>query len=79
MTSEMVRHYFSTWIQLRHYELNLIAPEPFEMMVGVLLSRGADSVRAWDTSMVAIQGQIDIEPETVKIWRRVWSEDSASR
>jgi hypothetical protein len=79
MTSEMVRHYFSTWIQLRHYELNQTAPEPFETTVGVLLSRRADGIRAWDTSMVAIQGHVDIEPETLKIWRRVWSQDNAPR
>jgi len=71
-TSDSVRGAFSTWIQLRHYELGHSAPGRFGTSVGVLLSRRTDGARPWDTSMVAIQGDIDIDPETLRIWRRIW-------
>jgi hypothetical protein len=28
-------------------------------------------------SSVAMQGQIDIEPQILEVWRRVWSQDNA--
>ncbi len=76
-TSDTVRAAFSTWIQLRHYELGHSAPGRFETSIGVLLSRRTDGVRGWDTSMVAIQGPIDIDAETLVIWRHLWSPANA--
>jgi len=71
-TSLTVRDAFGTWVQLRHYDLHQAAPGSFDTTVGVLLSRRTDGIRDWDTSMVAMQGPIDLEPDTLEIWRRVW-------
>jgi hypothetical protein len=45
-TSETIRDAFSTWVQLRHYELIKAAAEPFDTTGGVLLSRRTDGARA---------------------------------
>ncbi len=75
---EQMQVSFSAWVQLRHHDLQAQTGEIDDSMtVGVLLTPRPDGGRRWDTTMVAVQGDLGLTTEQVTTWRRVF--DDASR
>jgi hypothetical protein len=64
---------FSCWAQLRHHDLQLLSGEVDDSVtVAVLLTPRPDGHRRWDTTLVAIQGDLALTNEQVTAWRRVF-------
>jgi hypothetical protein len=70
---EMVRTAFACWAQLRHYDLQTVTGEVNDSItVGVLLSPRPDGDRRWDTTLVAVQGDLRLTDEQLAEWRRLF-------
>jgi hypothetical protein len=76
---ELVQATFSAWVQLRHHDLQAQTGEIEESItVAVLLTPRPDGGRRWDTTMVAVHGDLGLAEEQVTTWRRVF-DDASSR
>jgi hypothetical protein len=69
------RDAFGAWAQLRHHELHELLGQDF-LTVAVLLTPSTSDSRPWDTSMVAIQGDLQLDDEAVSQLRSVWNNDA---
>jgi hypothetical protein len=73
--SEMHKDGFSTWVQLRHHELQQITGEVDDLTtVAVVLTPRSDGVRSWDTTMIAVSGDLGLTEEEVETYRELWTE-----
>lgn len=74
---ELVQATFSAWVQLRHYDLQAQTGEvEGSVTVGVLLTPRPDGNRRWDTTMVAVRGDLGLAEEQITTWRRVIDDGS---
>lgn len=64
---------FKSLVQFRHYELGQ-ACGTFDGLttVGVLLTPRQDGRRPWDTSVTRVWGDVDYEPGSAEVMRRLW-------
>jgi hypothetical protein len=72
---------FRYWTMLRHHDLteaNLSSPRGVRRTVAVLLTPRLDGRRPWDTSVLMLQGDIDLQPDEVAQMRRLWSTNEAA-
>jgi len=76
---ELVQGTFSTWVQLRHHDLQTQTGEIDQSItVAVLLTPRPDGGRRWDTTMVAVHGDLGLSEEQITTWREVF-DDASSR
>jgi hypothetical protein len=75
-SSEMHRDIFSWWVQLRHHQLQQITGIDDLTTVGILLTHRADGKRPWDTTMVAVRGDLALTDEEIETYERMWDRDS---
>jgi hypothetical protein len=79
--SEMHREAFRQWALLRHHELCTHQQVPFRDLntVAVLLTpRWNGGARLWDTTTVALQGELDLEEEELAQMRNLWNRRNAA-
>lgn len=74
--SEAHQAAFGAWVQLRHHELQEMTGG-FEdaTTVGVLLTPRHQGRRPWDTTMVAVSGDLGLDDEQLASYREVWPTD----
>ena len=71
--SEDIRGAFSTWVQLKHHDLQQITGEHESLItVGVLLTPRADDRRPWDTTMCAVAGDLKLTADELSAYRNLW-------
>lgn len=71
--SDDIRGAFSTWVQLKHHDLQQITGEHESLItVGVLLTPRADDRRPWDTTMCAVAGDLKLTAEELDAYRNLW-------
>jgi hypothetical protein len=71
---ELSQEMFSTWVQLRHHQIQQhISHNDILATVGVLLTPRDDGQRVFDTTMVAIRGDLGLTDEEVATYERIWS------
>jgi hypothetical protein len=69
----LVQKAFGGYVSLRHQQHLEVMPERIEMMtVGVLLTPRGDGRRAWDTTVVATQGDQRIDDDERALLQRLW-------
>ncbi len=74
MFSELTREAFRQWVMLRHHEFSIaLGSSKGLMSVGVLLTPRHDGLRPWDTTIYAVDGDLDLTPEEVRSMAKVWS------
>jgi hypothetical protein len=70
---EMVRTAFSCWAQLRHHDLQQATSQVDDSItVAILLTPRPDGHRRWDTTLVAVQGDLALTDEQLTAWRSVF-------
>lgn len=77
--SQMHRDLFGWWVQLRHHQLQQIVGLDDMTTVGILLTHRADGQRPWDTTMVAVRGDLGLTEEEIEQYKTVWDGDSRVR
>jgi hypothetical protein len=70
--SEMHHDLFGCWVQLRHYEHCQVRGDSEVTTVGVLLTPRNDGVRAFDTTMFAVRGELEFSDEELEALREAW-------
>jgi hypothetical protein len=71
--SEMHKDMFGWWVQLRHYDHQQLLDDPDELLtVGVLLTPRYDGKRAFDTTMIAVGGELDFSESELALLRDAW-------
>jgi len=70
--SEMHRDLFGWWVQLRHYQHCELRGDTDVTTVGVLLTPRHDGVRAFDTTMSAVRGELEFSDEELEALRQAW-------
>lgn len=70
--SEMHRDLFGWWVQLRHYQHRELRGDTDITTVGVLLTPRHDGVRAFDTTMSAVRGELKFSDEELHARRQAW-------
>lgn len=70
--SKMHRDLFGWWVQLRHYEHCQVRGDNDVTTVGVLLTPRHDGVRAFDTTMVTVRGELQFSEEELQALRQAW-------
>jgi hypothetical protein len=71
--SDMHRDLFGWWVQLRHYDYHQVRGGADDLMtVGVLLSPRTDGVRAFDTTMYAVRGELQFSDDELRALREAW-------
>jgi hypothetical protein len=68
------REAFRQWAMLRHHELMEIVGSHELATVAVLLTPRFDGLRPWDTSLIALRGDLDLAPDDVAAVRAFWSQ-----
>jgi hypothetical protein len=74
--SEAHQWAFSTWVQLRHHELQQITGDMSLTTVGVLLTPRGDGSRPWDTTVSAVRGDLRLSDDEAAQYRELWPLDS---
>jgi hypothetical protein len=69
---EDIRGAFSTWVQLRHHDLQQITGELESLITGVLLTPRADQRRPLDTTMCAVAGELKLPADELSAYRNLW-------
>jgi hypothetical protein len=74
--SQMIRDLFSWWAQLRHHDLQQATAIDGRSLttVAILVTPRRDGVRPWDTTMMALPADAQIDSENVALFRQVWSQ-----
>ncbi len=76
---ELVQATFSAWVRLRHRDRQTQTGEIEQSItVAVLLTPRPDGGRRWDTTMIAVQGDLGLTEEQITTWRQV-IDDASSR
>jgi len=76
---ELVQATFSAWVQLRHHDLQAQTGEIEQSItIAVMLTPRPDGDRRWDTTMVAVHGDLELTEEQLTTWRQV-IDDASSR
>lgn len=70
--SEMHRELFGWLVQLRHYDHCHVRGDNDITTVGVLLTPRSDGVRAFDTTMFAVRGELHFSDEELRALRDTW-------
>jgi hypothetical protein len=71
--SEMHRDLFGWWVQLRHHDCQQVRGDAADVTtVGVLLSPRTDGVRAIDTTMYAVRGEMRFSDDELRALREAW-------
>lgn len=73
---EVRRWAFSTWVELRHYDLQQDSGDPDRTTVGVLLTPRGDGRRPWDTTVIGVRGESQLSDEELTAYRDMWPIDS---
>lgn len=68
------REAFRHWAMLRHHELMVTVGIRALDTVAVLLTPRFDGLRPWDTSLVALRGNLDLPADDVAALRAFWSQ-----
>jgi hypothetical protein len=63
-----------SWVELRHHELQEITGDMDLTTVGVVLSPRHDGKRLFDTTMVAVTGDLKLNDEELSAFRKFWSQ-----
>lgn len=72
--SDLTREAFRQWVMLRHHEFGVALGSSTELLsVGILLTPRHDGLRPWDTTMYAVDGELELTPEDVRSMAKVWS------
>ncbi|WP_221323077.1 hypothetical protein [Actinoplanes sp. L3-i22] len=71
--SEVTREAFRSWFLLRHHERGAIEPLTNLTSVGVMLTPNRTGHRDWDTTMMAITGDPELDPEELAGSQRLWN------
>lgn len=75
---EAINSAFSMYVALRHEEVfNAFDGDEELLSVGVLLTPRWDGRRAWDTTMVAVRGDLEINEEYRRAAEELWPDLSA--
>lgn len=70
----VIHESFVALIRLRHQEHLELVPERADLLtVGVLLTPRRDGLRPWDTTLAAVQGEQDLDPELRKALDELWN------
>jgi hypothetical protein len=76
---EQMQTVFSAWVQLRHHDLQVQTGEIEQSItVAVLLTPRPDGGRRWDTTTVAVHGDLGLTEEQTTTWRQAF-DDASSR
>lgn len=76
-SGEADRGMFGFWLQLRHHQLfQLLDRDPDLVSVGVQLSPRPDGTREFDTTVVAVHGDIQLEGDLVAQLEEIWPTDA---
>jgi hypothetical protein len=71
--SNDIRDAFSTWVQLKHHDVQQVTGEVESLIsVGVLLTPRADGRRPVDTTMCAVAGDLKLTTEELAAYRNLW-------
>lgn len=71
-SSKEDRELFAWWVQLRHYEHCEARGDTDITTVGVLLTPRHDGLRAFDTTVVAVHGELEFTEEQLRALRQAW-------
>ncbi len=74
---EYTREAFRQWVMLRHHEFGAAIGATDLHSVGVLLTPRDDGLRPWDTTMVAIRGDLEFTQEELASFRQLWNSPAA--
>jgi hypothetical protein len=70
---EEIRAAFSGWVQLRHHQLQQVTGKVAELTtVGVLLTPLRAERRKWDTTMVAVAGDLELTEADLRLFESFW-------
>ena len=76
---EQMQTVFSAWVQLRHHDLQVQTGEIEQSITAaVLLTPRPDGGRRWDTTTVAVHGDLGLTEEQTTTWRQAF-DDASSR
>ncbi|MFJ4681680.1 hypothetical protein [Kitasatospora sp. NPDC088783] len=73
--SEQTRAAFSAWLELRHHERGETADLSDLTSIGVLLTPRSDGYRDWDTTVLAVSGDLKLTDDELSRYRAVWNPD----
>jgi hypothetical protein len=74
ISNEAIRNAFSTWLYLRHHERGERTQVRTLTSIGVLLTPRTDGRRDWDTTMCAVNGELELTEEEVTQYRMLWND-----
>jgi SEC-C motif len=63
---------FRAWVELRHHEFTERIGLEDSVTVGVLITPRKNPKKDWDTSMAIAEGQLDLTPDQLAAYRKVW-------
>jgi hypothetical protein len=70
---DLHRAAFSSWVQLRHFEVCERLEDPESVTtVGVILTPRYDGQRPWDTTAIGVTGKLGLVPEELESFRELW-------
>jgi hypothetical protein len=77
---ETVQEALSNWLLLRHSERQGVADWNDAISAAVILTPRGDRRRRWDTTVVGVRGQVDLDEAFLTAAHRLWgSRDLAAR
>ncbi|MEU1003767.1 hypothetical protein [Streptomyces tibetensis] len=71
--TDHTRSAFSAWLQLRHHERGEYSDLAGLRSVGVLLTPRADGYRDWDTTVVAVNGDLKLTDEELHTYQNLFN------
>jgi len=75
-SGEADRGMFGFWLQLRHHQLfQLLERDPELISIGVQLAPRPEGDRAFDTNVLTVKGDIDLDDVTVSQLEEIWPTD----
>jgi SEC-C motif-containing protein len=63
---------FTAWMELRHHEFSNRIDQEGSVTVGVLVTPRRNRKKPWDTTMAFAEGQLDLTPEQLAAYTKVW-------
>jgi hypothetical protein len=71
--SDKITTAFRAWVFLRHSERVKYESIEFARSVAILLTPRRDSLRPWDTTLLAVEGDLDLSEEELEEYEAFWA------
>lgn len=71
--SDVTQAAFKSWLLLRHHERGDLGSVSETTSIGVLLTPRHDGYREWDTTMIAVEGDLNLTEDELNQSRALWN------